>query len=327
MSLISSEFYGDNVRWFMGVVEEVGNDNPKLGRVKVRIYGIHGTRDQIPNEDLPLAQVLVPTTEGGVSGIGRNPQILPGATVFGIFLDGKDSQLPLVLGSIPVVEVPSIEQMNEESQSPEDENQIKKLNGSIFGGVPGVGTNGSAGIRSALRQGLDGYVDVPETENLSKVSLAWEWFSKSGKFTPPVIAGIIGNLLVDSGKGNPIDIDPYYQSDNIVGINAWSLPTLRGRGLRQFAERNDKLITDLWIQLAYIEYELFNNPRLKGAELLRQKTPTTAAIHFQRYYKQPGFSDPIALSPIDGEKMQLGELERVQFAKAVYNLFTRKPLE
>ena len=53
MTPIKNEFYGDSFRWFMGVVEEAGNDEPQLGRVKVRIYGIHGTRDQVPVADLP----------------------------------------------------------------------------------------------------------------------------------------------------------------------------------------------------------------------------------------------------------------------------------
>lgn len=39
-----SEFYGDETRWFIGLVLDI-NDPIQLGRVKVRIYGIH-TGDQ-----------------------------------------------------------------------------------------------------------------------------------------------------------------------------------------------------------------------------------------------------------------------------------------
>jgi hypothetical protein len=42
-----------------------------------------------------------------VSGFGVNTQILPGALVFGMFLDGKTSQLPMVLGSLPSIEYPT----------------------------------------------------------------------------------------------------------------------------------------------------------------------------------------------------------------------------
>ena len=52
------EHYGDNVRWFIGVA--TNNLDPlQLGRVQVRIFGIH-SRDHIaiPNHALPWATVL-----------------------------------------------------------------------------------------------------------------------------------------------------------------------------------------------------------------------------------------------------------------------------
>jgi hypothetical protein len=105
---IQKEFYGDDSRWFMGTVINANPPAGLEGRVKVRIHGVHNpSTDQIPEADLPWAQVLIPTTEGGSSGIGRIPQIVTGAFVFGVFLDGVSSQLPLVLGSLPRVEYPS----------------------------------------------------------------------------------------------------------------------------------------------------------------------------------------------------------------------------
>ena len=99
-------YYGDSTRWFLGRVVDI-NDPLKLDRVKVRIFGIH-TQDttMIPTDDLPWAQVAIPTTEGGTSGLGFNTQIKPMAQVFGFFMDGKNSQLPLVIGSIPKIESP-----------------------------------------------------------------------------------------------------------------------------------------------------------------------------------------------------------------------------
>ena len=98
------DYYGDNFRWFIGVV--VSNNDPlKLDRVRVRIHGIHSeSTTDIPDEDLPWAQVNIPVTEDGSSGLGTNSQLKNRAQVFGIFLDGKDSQMPLVLGSIPKLE-------------------------------------------------------------------------------------------------------------------------------------------------------------------------------------------------------------------------------
>lgn len=105
MDYLSHDFYGDETRWFIGIVEDI-NDPEQLGRVRVRIYGLHSPYYQdIEVEDLPWSNVLIPATEGGISGTGRSPNGLnQGAYVFGIFLDGKRSQNPLIFGSIPRIE-------------------------------------------------------------------------------------------------------------------------------------------------------------------------------------------------------------------------------
>lgn len=96
------EYYGDETRWFLGTVVRVDNDPERLGRVKVRIYGVHPDDPTDASiEDLPWASVVLPSTEAGASGYGGTVGLKPSAQVFGIFLDGKNSQLPLILGSIP----------------------------------------------------------------------------------------------------------------------------------------------------------------------------------------------------------------------------------
>ena len=56
----------------------------------------------MPTEKLPWATVLIPGHFGGVSGIGRSPTgIEQGSWVFGMFMDGKHSQNPVVIGTIP----------------------------------------------------------------------------------------------------------------------------------------------------------------------------------------------------------------------------------
>ena len=105
---IQKEYYGDDYRWFLGYVINATAPAGLEGRVKVRIIGVHNPDvGEIPEKDLPWAQVIIPTTEGGSSGIGRIPQLVKGAFVFGVFLDGISSQLPLVLGSLPHIELPS----------------------------------------------------------------------------------------------------------------------------------------------------------------------------------------------------------------------------
>jgi hypothetical protein len=94
-------FYGDSNRWFIGTVVSI-DDPTQLGRIKVRVDGIHGS--SILDKDLPFAQTIVPITEGGTQGLGNNLGVQVGARVFGIFLDSKDSQMPLVFGSMPKYE-------------------------------------------------------------------------------------------------------------------------------------------------------------------------------------------------------------------------------
>lgn len=336
MDIINSEFYGDEVRWFVGVVEEVGKDEPKLGRVKVRIYGIHGNSSEVPLDDLPYAQTLVPTTEPGVSGLGRNPYLQPGATVFGIFLDGKLSQLPLVLGSIPTIQTPSLTQINSQSQEQKYNSVTKQIHGTNVPGTPGSGTGGRTGISSALKYGLDSFEYDPNLNLGRNTQIAWEYFKSLNKYSDAVIAGLIGNFLAESGAGTPFDIRPtvsgdiglHSAADRSYGIAQWynagGNPNSRYAQLIRFAEKLGKPAEDLYVQLAFVDDELSRG--IGDTETLKTKsTPTLAAIHVRRKYEIPAYIKPAVYSPIDGQRMRLGEDKAVKYAKTVYNTFTRKP--
>lgn len=110
------DFYGDQTRWFTAEVKSI-SDPLQVGRIQVRIHGVHSDSTvDIPDDKLPYAQVVAPITEGGTNGLGNPLGIQVGAVVFGIFLDGQHSQLPLVLGSIPKFEgverdTPSVNQL------------------------------------------------------------------------------------------------------------------------------------------------------------------------------------------------------------------------
>ncbi len=83
----------DDPLFFIGVIEN--NVDPRLeGRVQVRAFNIHGTNKDIPTRDLPWALV--------VSG-SYEPNVLPpiNSWVFGIFVDGRHAQQPMILGLIP----------------------------------------------------------------------------------------------------------------------------------------------------------------------------------------------------------------------------------
>lgn len=95
-------FAGKNsFSFFTGIVED-RFDPLSLGRVRVRIYGIHSDeKNQIATPDLPWAQVLMPTTSPSLSGMGLSPHgLVEGSTVMGFFRDGSMMQDPVVLGSL-----------------------------------------------------------------------------------------------------------------------------------------------------------------------------------------------------------------------------------
>ena len=92
----------DGFVWFIGVVED-RQDPYLIGRVRVRCFGHHtGDKVKLPTEDLPWAQVMLPVTSAGISGIGQTPLgLVEGSHVFGFFRDGEARQEPIVMGSMP----------------------------------------------------------------------------------------------------------------------------------------------------------------------------------------------------------------------------------
>ena len=97
-------YYGDVSKWGFGIVEDI-NDPLRIGRVRVRVYGLHDKdRSNLPTTDLPWSQIMLPTTSAGVSGVGSSPTGLQvGSMVYGSYLDGESKQNFLVMGSVPGV--------------------------------------------------------------------------------------------------------------------------------------------------------------------------------------------------------------------------------
>lgn len=84
---------------FFGVVED-RNDPLQIGRVRVRVHGIHTDNKQhISTPDLPWAQVLLPTTSAALSGMGTQHGLIEGSTVYGFFRDGDSCQDPVVVAA------------------------------------------------------------------------------------------------------------------------------------------------------------------------------------------------------------------------------------
>ena len=106
-SLLKSNFVGrDGFIWWVGQVAPEKAQGEQVNgagwgnRRKVRIMGYHPFSTlELEDEDLPWAQVLLPSTGG--SGKGNKATTIslsPGDNVFGFFLDGDDAQLPVIMG-------------------------------------------------------------------------------------------------------------------------------------------------------------------------------------------------------------------------------------
>lgn len=85
---------------YYAVVEDI-NDPLEIGRVRVRIYGLHTDNTSlIPTEKLKWATVVMPVTSASMSGIGNSPTgLLPGAWVR-VEFDDAEQQYPIVTGSV-----------------------------------------------------------------------------------------------------------------------------------------------------------------------------------------------------------------------------------
>ena len=122
------EYYGDNVRWFIATVIDASPPFGFEGRVKIRIHGLHSDEIyELPQQDLPWAQCVLPTTEGGISGIGKSPKLQPNSLVFGFFMDGNHSQTPIVLGSLPHLEFATLTQNNQVLEDVGDDSKPEGL--------------------------------------------------------------------------------------------------------------------------------------------------------------------------------------------------------
>lgn len=107
-SLLKSNFLGrDGFRWWIGQIPPLSTQGGQAAgagwgnRFKVRILGYHPYNEtELPNEDLPWAQCLIPTTAGsGAANVATGVQLQPGDVVFGFFLDGDNAQIPVIMAT------------------------------------------------------------------------------------------------------------------------------------------------------------------------------------------------------------------------------------
>jgi len=260
MFSIKRNFYGDETRWFVGTVV---NNTPPLGqegRVKIRINGIHNIyTGEVPERDLPWAQVMVPTTEGGISGIGRTPQMLPGSMAFGIFVDGKSSQIPLILGSLPRIELPTSTQNKPKNTIETFKYDQEKIIDIV---LPEIDQDEERVASVAMRR-----------------SQSVKFFIENG-YTAIQSSALTANLE------NTSKFVLYVDNSSKQGIAGWPENSNRMLDLLDFSTMFN--VKENWktfsVQLQFVVYELRNNKRKANYKLKSAQTLEDAVEAIAKYY-------------------------------------------
>lgn len=248
MKPILSEFYGDNTRWFIATVIDASPPYGYEGRVKIRVHGLHTPSTRlIPQADLPWAQCLTPTTEGGISGIGRMPQLQPNALVFGFFVDGMNSQTPVVFGSLPHIEFPTTVQKGQKKEDVGQDNKPETVWENLVAAVKpkdiDIDNTNSGNISTLVKQ--------------QREKTAVKFFLNLGYSIKQSI-GITAGLSYSSGMRTGVNT----QSKGLANFNI-----TRYAELQKFSPKFENFLT----QLSFIAYELNGSQSNANIRLLQSK--------------------------------------------------------
>lgn len=282
------DFYGDNTRWFVGKIVNWEDDG--TGRVKIRIIGLHS--ENVSDDDLPWAKCLLPTTEGGTSGIGRIPQMLNSAFVFGFFLDGELSQMPVVLGSMTQEEIPSTVQKE----------RYGIVSDQIVQGIP-------------LNPDLEVMYDGGKANLETRAVIAMQFLIDAGMTDEKAAAGVVGNLISESDL-DPEAIGPLKEE----GIAQWNPDVKRLDQLKEYQAKyfKNRSYKDFFVQLNFLVYDMKTNPAHRVWPVLSdpsishefkvdvpfsQQAITNATYYFLKVYEIPkDMESKLTLRQEDAEK-------------------------
>jgi hypothetical protein len=170
---------GQNMIYWIGEVVDV-NDPHQSGRVKIRVYGHHDDRTNIPDSALPWAQVTQSPTSAAIGRIGSAPVgLVVGSRVVGFWADSSDLQYPLVIGSMGKAGDP--------------------INGEMLNGSPAIDTS-----LGSIPQSSSGNPNNPySTLNQDRVSISDIDTGSANVTSVSSNTGGVLTTLVESSMANP----------------------------------------------------------------------------------------------------------------------------
>lgn len=245
----------DNLVWFFGIVEAI-DDPTNNGRVRVRAFGFHPTVNEgtVEVDELPWAIVLR-------SSPHMHTPMDVGDTVVGVFMDGRDAQMPLVFGALtlPKFGVPTVHN--------------SRVGGSGAGGNGPAGQGNpdfGAGSTEHAEEAYNYFIDrLMKEEGMSREEAA------------NIAAGIVGNLQAESGA----NLNTGIKGDGGAawGIAQWH-PVRRADFEREFGIPFEQ--STFQDQLDFVWWELQNTESEAYDILLTASSSSQAAYIFDKYYER-----------------------------------------
>lgn len=229
------DYYGDQFKWFIGVVQ--GRSPDFESHVKVRIFGIHHIYDQenLSNDDLPDALVTMPTIGGHVSSGYSSHDLSAGTWVYGFFADGNMCEKPVIIGVFPGG-------ISSNDSYPSSSNESFNDGESFDTAIPS---------------------SIPGGNNAEKIyNYFYDKLKNSGDFTGDlhiVTATMVGNFITESSL-NPNAVN---RGEGAVGIAQWRLD--RRRALERFSGVGSGVIPPFEKQIAFVWHELHNQSEGRAA--------------------------------------------------------------
>lgn len=284
---MSRDFYGKNFLPFIGVVVD---GEGTVGRVRVRVFGIHpfdspdakytGPAGQsVSDGDLPWCVVAFP-----VDSTATHHNLKPGDWVHGYFVDGESCQQPVVVGKL----------QRFDGSTGNKFHGREGTSGSSNSGDMTIGS-GIAGDDAPVKINKNTYYDnVPGDTNPERVFnvLTTYFHEEKGvelERAKRISAGIVTSLMHESG--NSLKTTAVGDHGTAWGIAQWR--GIRRRGLNQMCGTNSDSIV---CQTNFILTELENRNHSVYSEgsktsvlnrLLKTNSAYDAAWIWTYYYEIP----------------------------------------